>query len=156
MDGDSCPMRPTLPIAVERPRHQPALNEMGVKQCVWAICLLLSLSLISFAQSPAVTNSASQQLKNWLAAYDGHWQAYLAFVRKSFVTGPEPMFRSSALREIREVSISKTSKLRLPSRPPRLSRNAIRTRWREWLSRWNQPNHAAFSSCTLRGSLRRI
>jgi CubicO group peptidase (beta-lactamase class C family) len=63
--------------------------------------LLLSFALVSFAQTPASTHSASQQLKNWLAAYDGtDWEGYLAFVRKSFVTEPEPMFRYPPFRDL--------------------------------------------------------
>ena len=51
--------------------------------------------------APNSTNAASQQLKNWLAAYDGaDWEAYLAFVQKSFVTPPEPMLRSPAFRNM--------------------------------------------------------
>jgi CubicO group peptidase (beta-lactamase class C family) len=44
---------------------------------------------------------ASQQLKNWLAAYDGSdWNGYLSFVQKSFVTEPEPMLRNPAFRNM--------------------------------------------------------
>jgi D-alanyl-D-alanine carboxypeptidase len=65
-----------------------------VRQRGWMFSLRLSFALVSFAQTPPSTHSASQQLKNWLAAYDGtDWEGYLALVRKSFVTEPEPMFR---------------------------------------------------------------
>ena len=67
----------------------------------WTFSLLLSFALVSFAQTPASTHSASQQLKNWLAAYDGaDWEGYLALVRKSFVTEPEPMFRYPPFRDL--------------------------------------------------------
>lgn len=63
------------------------------------LCWLLSFAFISLAQAPSATNPATQQLKNWLAAFDGSdWQAYLAFVQKNFVTEPERMLRSSAFR----------------------------------------------------------
>ncbi len=72
-----------------------------VRPGVWTCCLRLSFVLVSFAQTPAATHSASQQLKNWLAAYDGaDWQAYLAFVQQSFVTEPEPMLRNPAFRDM--------------------------------------------------------
>ena len=63
--------------------------------------LLLSFALVSFAQAAVITHSASQQLKNWLAAYDGtDWDAYLAFVSKNFVTEPDRMLRSPAFRDM--------------------------------------------------------
>ncbi len=72
-----------------------------MRRGVRAFCWLLSLALVSFAQRPAATNPAKEQLENWLAAYDGNdWAVYLAFVRKSFVTEPEPMLRYAAFREL--------------------------------------------------------
>lgn len=64
--------------------------------------LALSFVLASFTQVPAApTSPATQQLKNWLAAYDGSdWNAYLSFVQKNFASPPEPMFRSSAFRDM--------------------------------------------------------
>ena len=64
-------------------------------------CLLLSFALVSFAEAPASMSLATQQLKNWLAAYDGpDWDGYLAFVQKSFVAPPEPMLRYPAFRNM--------------------------------------------------------
>jgi D-alanyl-D-alanine carboxypeptidase len=68
---------------------------------VRTFCLLLSSALFSFAQAPISTHWAAEQLKNWLAGYDGtDWNAYLAFVQKSFVTPPEPMLRYPAFRDL--------------------------------------------------------
>ncbi len=62
---------------------------------------LLSLALVSSAQRSAATSPASHQLQSWLAAYDGaDWDGYLAFVKKSFVTEPEPMLRNPAFRDM--------------------------------------------------------
>lgn len=64
-------------------------------------CLLLSFALVSFAQARTPSHPATEQLKNWLAAYDGSdWDGYLAFVQKSFVTPPEPMLRYPAFRDL--------------------------------------------------------
>ncbi len=64
------------------------------------LCFLLSLALPCFAHAPASTSPAIEQLKNWLAAYDGpDWDGYLVFVQKSFVTPPEPMLRYPAFRD---------------------------------------------------------
>ncbi len=72
-----------------------------MRQDVRTFCLLLSFVHVFFAHTPASAHSASQQLKDWLAAYDGpDWNAYLAFVQKSFVTPPEPMLRYSAFRDM--------------------------------------------------------
>lgn len=72
-----------------------------MKQKTWTFSLLLSLALVSSAQTSASTPSASQQLKNWIAAYDGtDWGAYLDFVQESFVTPPMPMLRSPAFRDM--------------------------------------------------------
>ena len=72
-----------------------------MRQGAWTCALLLSFALASFAQAPESTNPAIQQLKNWLAAYDGaDWGAYLAFVQKSFVSPPEPMLRYPAFRDL--------------------------------------------------------
>ena len=50
-----------------------------------------------------VRAAASEQLKNWLAAYDGpDWDAYLSFVKKNFVTEPEPIFRNAGFRDTTE------------------------------------------------------
>jgi D-alanyl-D-alanine carboxypeptidase len=68
---------------------------------VRTLYLWLSLALISFAQMLSPTHFAGQQLKNWLAAYDGDdWNAYLAFAKQSFVTEPEPMLRYAAFRDL--------------------------------------------------------
>lgn len=62
---------------------------------------LLSFAFLCFGQTPASNHAADQQLKNWLAAYDGDdWNAYLAFVKRSFVTEPEPMFLYLAFRNM--------------------------------------------------------
>jgi CubicO group peptidase (beta-lactamase class C family) len=61
----------------------------------------LSFALVSLAQAPVPANPPGRQLKNWLAAYDGtDWQAYLAFVQKTFVTEPEPMLRYPPFRDL--------------------------------------------------------
>lgn len=62
---------------------------------------LLSFALLSFAQTIASTHAATQRLKNWLAAYGGDdWNAYLAFVKRNFVTEPEPMLRYPPFRNM--------------------------------------------------------
>jgi CubicO group peptidase (beta-lactamase class C family) len=63
--------------------------------------LPLSFALQSFAQPAASTHPASQQLKNWLAAYDGpDWNAYLSFAQKNFATPPEPMLQNYDFRDL--------------------------------------------------------
>jgi len=44
-------------------------------------------------------SSSKQQLKNWLAAYDGpDWDIYLSFVQKNFATQPKPIFQNPGFR----------------------------------------------------------
>lgn len=62
---------------------------------------LLSFVLLCFGQTSVSTDTATQQLKNWLAAYDGdNWNAYLEFVKRSFVAEPEPMLRYPGFRDL--------------------------------------------------------
>ena len=79
-------------------RPATVLTPVRVAHALW---LLLTFGLISFGQAPSPTNPATEQLKNWLAAFDGSdWQAYLAFVNKNFVTQPELMLRSPVFRNM--------------------------------------------------------
>lgn len=86
---------------LEGPLELAELKEgRRVKKGLWILCFGSSFALVYFAQTLASTNPANQQLKNWLAAYDGEdWHAYLAFAQKSFVTEPEPMFQYPAFRD---------------------------------------------------------
>lgn len=59
------------------------------------------LAVVSFAQAPGLTNPATQQLKNWLAAYDdSDWKIYLSFTQKTFASQPEPMFMYPPFRDL--------------------------------------------------------
>ncbi len=94
--GDASPATPDL---LSKKFGVP--EDMRQQTASITACLVLSLALASGAQTPASTHSASQQLKNWLAAYDADdWNAYLAFVKKSFATEPEPMFRYAPFRDL--------------------------------------------------------
>lgn len=58
------------------------------------------LAVLSFVQASDSTKPATQQLKNWLAAYDGSdWKVYLSFTQKNFASRPEPMFLYPPFRD---------------------------------------------------------
>ena len=62
-------------------------------------CLLVSLAVLLPAQAP-IASPAVQQLKGWLAAFNGSdWDAYLAFVQQNFATPPGPMYVNRGFRE---------------------------------------------------------
>ncbi len=72
-----------------------------MRQRASAPVALLIFALLCFAQTTASTYSATEQLKHWLAAYDGDdWNAYLAFVKRRFVAEAEPMLRYPGFRDL--------------------------------------------------------
>lgn len=72
-----------------------------MRQRASAPVALLSSALLCFGHTSVPSDTATQQLKNWLAAYDGDdWNAYLEFVKRSFVAEPEPMLRYPGFRDL--------------------------------------------------------
>jgi D-alanyl-D-alanine carboxypeptidase len=62
-------------------------------------CLLLSLSLLSFAQQAQSTGPPVQQLKRWIAAYDNSdWDAYSEFLKTNFAPRAENIFQDRSVR----------------------------------------------------------
>jgi CubicO group peptidase (beta-lactamase class C family) len=84
-------------------RRDPILVSDGHRGCGKEVkCACLVESSTHRKELPEVsTDTATQQLKNWLAAYDGDdWNAYLAFVKRSFVAEREPMLRYPGFRNL--------------------------------------------------------
>lgn len=72
-------------------------------------------ALVSFAQLPASTSLATQQLKNWLEAYDNpDWNVYMSFAEKHFITLPEPMLRNLPFRNMTGGFVLKTIEAEAP------------------------------------------
>jgi hypothetical protein len=72
-----------------------------MKQHASALVMLLGFAFLCPGQTSISNGAATQQLKNWLAAYDGDdWKAYLAFLKQTFVAEPEPMFRFAGFRNL--------------------------------------------------------
>lgn len=116
---------------------------------VCTFSFLLSFALVSFAQTSASTHSASQQLKNWLAAYDGtDWNAYLAFVQKSFVTPPEPMLRSLPFRDMTGGFTLRDIEAETPTQVTALIEERDTDQRARIVVEVERQNHTAFSSCT--------
>jgi D-alanyl-D-alanine carboxypeptidase len=73
---------------------------MNLTRPFQAVCLVLSMSVLSAAQGPAKQTPAGWQLAGWLAAYDGtDWQAYLTFLKTNFAIQPRGAFQDSAFRD---------------------------------------------------------
>lgn len=61
--------------------------------------LLLSISLLSFAQDVRSTSPAVQELKRWIAAYDNSdWDIYSEFLKTNFAPQADNMFRDRSVR----------------------------------------------------------
>jgi len=62
-------------------------------------CLLLTVSLPSFAQDVHATAPALDQLKRWIAAYDNsNWDIYREFLRTNFAPEAENIFQARSVR----------------------------------------------------------
>jgi CubicO group peptidase (beta-lactamase class C family) len=63
------------------------------------LCFLLSLALLSPAQTPHSTSAAVQQLRLWLAAYDdSNSGVYSNFLKTHFAAGAENLFQDPSIR----------------------------------------------------------
>ncbi len=91
-------VRHTSRVHLGLPLFRAQLFSRGIRRRL-TLCLLLTLSSLSFAQDAHSTGPAVEQLKRWISAYDNSdWDIYRGFLKAHFAPRAENMFQDRSLR----------------------------------------------------------